>query len=945
MNTNKAHIIFGCNGAGKTTFYNLLLKKELENIPYINNDILSRELQDKGMSRSEANKVASLDSINKLKENLANNKDVVFETLFYDNSENGTLSLINDFKNAGYEINGYFVHTNDVNINIENIENRVKSGLGNSVSTENIKDRYVKILENLHNNLNLFDKLKVIDNSDFKKQPFLEYDFNKDFINTININSIFTKKEENLTQKKITFDEQIANNIIEALENGTAPWQKPWKGIELKQISPTNYMTGKQYQGLNYLNLLMATIKNGYVDNRWLTFKQGQELGGFVKKGEKGVTVRFYQDKKMIDELDEKGKVIKNEDGSTKKITIDLEHPICTYKTVFNASQFLNLPIQETIINNDENINFNDIETAEQILKNSGADIEHKVNGYRAFYNPMNDQITLPPKESFFDEISYYSTALHELGHWTGHSSRLDRDLSHSFGTKGYAKEELKAEIASLMICTKLGLDFDPGQHYAYVSDWVSILKEKPNEISLATKDANLITNYVIGLSMEKEQKIEQKIEIKEVFEEKTYLAVPYSKKDIAKKGGAEYDQNLKCWFAPKGANKDLLSPFIIENQKSLLPQNEVSYTNNQDYTSIFYKALTDYGLIIDSLELDGNKHRVSINNGKPGNKDGWYVGFLSGTPTLIYGDWKNQETQKLVHRAEGDLKQNYDPTKTEIYKAIQQAELSQKTYKQNIDYLITSELLKEEYNNAKNAPKNHPYLEKKGIQADDGIKIDARGNLLIPIRDIQGKIWAVQRIGENGFKMIGYLKNAEEKENKILHPAKKDGNFYIIGSDKLDRVKTVIVVEGYATGSSISEAYNGYPVVVAFDCGNIEKVVSNIQKEFPQKDIIIAGDNDVKRELKGEKNVGKEHAILVSEKFNIPYVLPKFTSDEIAKGYSDFNDLHKSRGLEEIKNQISPILKEYKDNKQNIQHSQEQNLNQQKILKREVIRKASLNI
>jgi predicted HTH domain antitoxin len=140
---------------------------------------------------------------------------------------------------------------------------------------------------------------------------------------------------------------------------------------------------------------------------------------------------------------------------------------------------------------------------AEALLRACGVEIRHD-QAERAFYRPATDKIHLPPRDGFQSADNFYSTALHELGHASGHPSRLDRDLAHPFGSVGYAKEELRAEIASLMIGDELGIGHDPGQHAAYVNSWVQILKEEPKEILRAARDADKIAGYVMDLEKER---------------------------------------------------------------------------------------------------------------------------------------------------------------------------------------------------------------------------------------------------------------------------------------------------------------------------------------------------------------------------------------------------------------------------------------------------------
>ncbi|WP_439847610.1 ArdC family protein, partial [Neisseria gonorrhoeae] len=175
------------------------------------------------------------------------------------------------------------------------------------------------------------------------------------------------------------------------------------------------------------------------------------------------------------------------QDGKPEKETVRLERPKVFHAVVFNGEQIDGLPPLKL-----RPLSWNPDERAENILKNSGAVIDHR-HGDRAFYSPSRDSITLPLREQFESPGAYYETALHELGHWTGHADRLNRDLSHPFGSEGYAREELRAEIASLMLSQELGVSFNPGQHASYVASWIMVLQDDPMEIMRAASDAEKI--------------------------------------------------------------------------------------------------------------------------------------------------------------------------------------------------------------------------------------------------------------------------------------------------------------------------------------------------------------------------------------------------------------------------------------------------------------------
>jgi len=299
--------------------------------------------------------------------------------------------------------------------------------------------------------------------------------------------------------KRNLYVDKVAAQIIEAIEAGTAPWMKEWSGAAALNLAPHNPTTGKPYNGINTINLMMQ----GYSDSRWMTYKQANGLGAQVNAGEKGTLIQYWKFKEVRDIVDENGNKVKDENGKPKRQEIKLKNPKVFYATVFNAEQITGL---EPFV--PKELGFDPNEAAERILANSGAKIEH-VAGDKAFYRPLTDFITLPTKEQFSSQAGYYATALHELGHWTAHKTRLDRDLSGGYGSESYAKEELRAEIASFMLSTRIGVDFNPNypnNHFAYIGSWCKIIEDKPAEIFKAASDAEKITNFIEGLSMQKEQ-------------------------------------------------------------------------------------------------------------------------------------------------------------------------------------------------------------------------------------------------------------------------------------------------------------------------------------------------------------------------------------------------------------------------------------------------------
>ncbi len=290
---------------------------------------------------------------------------------------------------------------------------------------------------------------------------------------------------------------RVADTLIEQIERGTASWTKAWKpgGKAL----PYNVKTGRTYTGGNALWLQGTADRRGYADERWGTYKQVQELGGHVRRGQKGCSILFWQfeTKRLV--RDERNQPVLDDSGRPVYETKPLPRPRVYQYTVFNAEQCAGLPPRPQRAGSHQ---WNRHEEAERVIKASGAVLEH-LGKDEAYYDLRRDRIILPFKEEFPNGPSYYQTALHELGHWTGHPSRLNREtlvngLEEGSESRAYAREELRAEISSMMTGDRLDIGHDPSRHAAYVGGWVKNLKEEPQEIYRAAKDAQDMSNYLL---------------------------------------------------------------------------------------------------------------------------------------------------------------------------------------------------------------------------------------------------------------------------------------------------------------------------------------------------------------------------------------------------------------------------------------------------------------
>jgi len=279
--------------------------------------------------------------------------------------------------------------------------------------------------------------------------------------------------------QKTDYRQELTGQIIALIEAGAAPWQQSWES-GLHALCPLNPNSGRRYRGINHLHLVAVSFKKGYADSRWMTYRQAREHGWQVRQGEKGTLIEFW---KWPD---------RNQKVSAGEGRLRRAMPLCIHSSVFNAMQIDGIPeMPRPALTWDPN------EKAEAALSASGARLFHDQPD-RAYYDVARDEIHLPRKEQFHSESGYYGVAMHELGHWTGHASRLNRIELARYGSPEYAKEELRAELASYFLSVRLGVVHDPAQHASYVGYWVGILKKDKNEIFRAARDAEKIVDYIL---------------------------------------------------------------------------------------------------------------------------------------------------------------------------------------------------------------------------------------------------------------------------------------------------------------------------------------------------------------------------------------------------------------------------------------------------------------
>ena len=277
-------------------------------------------------------------------------------------------------------------------------------------------------------------------------------------------------------QNRLPYRQQTNLDLLDKIQNGTCQWIKPWEpGMGEAPYNPTS---GKSYRGINSVVLEAA----GYEDKRWMTYLQAQSIGCQVKRSPESTRLIEYWPPPK-----------KEENKETGEIELVRRKPIYSY--VFNGSEILGLPeYKPTEPTWEPNAR------ADDLIQASGAIIEYR-NGNAAFYSPASDRIVVPEMGQFAQMEHAYATVLHELGHWTAHPDRCNREIGKAgFGTPDYAREELAAELTSHFMCRNMALS-RPGldeQHAAYLRSWLEILEKDPNEIFRAAHKADVATQFLM---------------------------------------------------------------------------------------------------------------------------------------------------------------------------------------------------------------------------------------------------------------------------------------------------------------------------------------------------------------------------------------------------------------------------------------------------------------
>ncbi|HAU4895746.1 TPA: hypothetical protein P2Q98_004024 [Aeromonas veronii] len=373
------------------------------------------------------------------------------------------------------------------------------------------------------------------------------------------------------------------------------------------------------------------------------------------------------------------------------------------------------------------------------------------------------------------------------------------------------------------------------------------------------------------------------------IAQEKTYLAIPFEERKDAFRAAGKLpdgknalglDEDSKLWFANPGADLDKLKKWIPDTTRRAEP-------GETDPVIEFGQALEDAGFILDGEpQMDGKKHRVSTVDDRGGQKSGVYVGYLDGVPAGWYQDHRiHSEPQKW--KATGN---RIDPEAQAHLKAVAAQRKIERDQAQARQYDHNAHRSQQAASLMPDANGQEQYLVNKGVKAFPGVKTDKRGRVVIPLQNEKDEVRTLQRISGNGFKSL--------KKN-----GQKSGSYFVVGGE-LKNGDPILYAEGYSTSATISEA-TGRPVVMTVDAGNMPTVAAKLLEKYPDSQHVFLADDD----RKNTANKGKEKAEQAATITNGIAQTPIFNNQEIEKGFSDFNDLGQSRGLEVVREQVEATL------------------------------------
>lgn len=673
---------------------------------------------------------------------------------------------------------------------------------------------------------------------------------------------------------------EVMAGAIDQIHAHQAPWQHSWPpGVHFMPVA----MSGQRYGAINAVILSAAALDAGYHSTCWASEAALTKVGAQPLPDERPTQIVAWQ--------------------FTDAQGARLERPRVTLREVWNAEQTTVGPIFNTAMISV----MEQTETLRQII--GAADVNIAVAaGTPARYDARTDTIWLPQ-----DPADQLIAAVHGLTHWTGHPKRLDRGTGVFAppGSKEWAREELRTNIASLFLADRMGTGWDPSGHNVYAAAWSQIVEADPTELLRAALSAEVIAEHLVHLGLERapdltDDAMQQMA--RTVHDTQTavtqehpamtprldvlYLVVPFEEKDAARAAGARWDKQAKAWYVTADAERGPIEAWLPKGDNIVI-------TTDGDPRQQFTDQLRQAGFVLDDRHpvMDGKIHRCAVDGDTGRERNGAYQAFMDGRPN---GWHQNHKTTDKPMRWKAGVADSLTPREraelaAQAATARRASEADREARAQQAARVATDILA------AAQPATDHPYLERKGVEAL-GLFVaaaattveltgergpyakDIGGSILIPVRDATGAVTSLQIIDPGGSKMF-------------LPGGTIAGGRHVIGT--LDSAWPIHIAEGYATAAAVHAA-TGQAVAVAFHAHNIGAVAADLRAAYPERTIYIDADNDhhlpLRQDAQGRPraNVGVDAATKAADAIKAHVLTPPALPGRETAG-TDWNDVARS--------------------------------------------------
>ncbi len=670
----------------------------------------------------------------------------------------------------------------------------------------------------------------------------------------------------------------MARFIQNGIERGNAPWLV--KHPE-SAVLPFNPITGEVYKSINSVHLSMQEFN----DPRWCSYDQATSAGWNVKGGSNGTLLQVWKYSEKI-----------VRDGKTEKVK--LERPKLRFVYVFNGEQINGIPSLEreakpegvkrksvTVsgedppLGSDEKLREDLVSAIVTYFYNIEHGLGHEPPDYSAYLDRWSKMIAEDPLVIFKA---------------CGEAEKLKNEFSREPGVKQERSDRTEsqnnegvlisfyetAENGDIKVVKRKSRKPFPHAGVAVFKNPLFTNAEPQNREGIEENgydgvvimEGDKPTTIIFPSDQRKYPSMKAAGRMNPDLE-RVYLNVPYESKDDAKSKGADWSG--ENWYFLKGVN--------TSNDLSLWKTQKVTIRPEEAFAAVIQEMGGDLGGELPIM--DGKGHRIPVVDGRRGNQDMSYIGYLDGVPNGHVKNFKTNQTKKWKH-AGTDL----SPTEKEELR-LQAAEKKKRREQERAHEYdkIAKESVKY-FQSLQSATGKEKYFEDYHLSIKDpNVKSTSSGAIVVPFKDVHGRQWGHKRLQPNGFK-------------QIFKGSKLEGNFHIIGADKISDIKgDITLVEGYSTGAALHGVMDE-PVVVCFTSGNMEAVAKAIKEFQPDKDIVVAADDDLHLEAKGKVNAGVEQGRKAAGAVGGLFIKPSFYSKEPSPDTTDFRDMVRELGKEKTK-------------------------------------------